>query len=263
MIGLMMIREEQDMLNEALNNHSRFCDSIFVLDGTKGEGKKVSEEICRSYEVVKEYWQDEQAGLPLPLRDGARQFLLDMARKKFGTGNWCAILHGDEIWAMDPYKTIQPVYQENVGIAIHLYHFIPHISQKEEWNYGHGVSIESLCKWYMFPPIWEFRLFRDSGKFDYPTTKHSITIPPDLPTRESNIVVKQYNYRTPEQAHRRALQRKQANWQQRHYEHLLDGTDSFFIATLAAPGRVWGAQVPPGGGEARSVLNYPLPVWND
>ena len=154
-----------------------------------------------------------------------------------------------------------PAQPDLHGIAVNLYHFFPHISQRDTWSFHAGDSIEALAQWYMLPPIPEHRLFWDSGSYDYVCDAHSRTIPSGMPWRQSNIVLKQYNYRTPEQAHRRAVERKRQYWQENQYQHLLDGPAGFFVNTLAQHGMRWAHAVPVGGGRASNVSADPLPAW--
>lgn len=260
MIGILMIRDEQDVLEEALQNHTKFCDVIFVLDGTDGENKRISEEICRSFSKVHGYWTDDDTGYAKPLRDGARQFLLERARGKFGANNWYVILHGDEIWGQDPRYFVDSKPSEMDGISVDLYHFFPHDSERNSWDFKEGISsIETISKWYMSPPITEHRLFYDSGEKNFTISRHSRVIPDEVQLYHSGIVVKQYNYRSPQQAHKRAMQRRDSRWQYNHYQHLLDGPDSFFIETLVSDNYQWAAMVPIGDGEAKNVVNHPLP----
>jgi len=259
LIGLMMIRDEEDMLAEALRNHVRFCDAILVLDGTRGAAQKTSRDLCCAFDEVAGYWTDAETGYRLPVRDGARQFLVERARERFGVNNWYAILHGDEIWGEDPRPLLDPEDSSARGIAVDSYHFFPHVSQRDTWSFDPGVSIEALAQWYMLPSIDEHRLFRDTGSHDYVVETHLRTVPPDIPCSRRSIAVKQYNYRSPEQAHRRAVARKQEGWQTNHYQHLLDGPEAFFVATLGLPGLTWAGAVPPGGGRATNVQRNPLP----
>lgn len=261
-IGLMMICDEEDVLTEVLNNHIRFCSAIFVLDGTQGQNQKISKDICMSYPQVVEYWRDDETGLPMPLRDDSRQFLLERARKKFDTMNWYAILHGDEIWAQDPRPFLDKRKSGFSAITVRLYHFFPHVSQRETWRFGYDVSIESLATWYMLPSIVENRLFWDTGKIDYDVQRHSRVVPVGLNTWHSDLVVKQYNYRTPQQARKRAIQRKENNWQKSHYQHLLVDDGGFFVESLALPNRIWSTSVPAGQGAGTNVMENPLPTWS-
>jgi hypothetical protein len=263
MIGLLMIRHEADMLAEALTNHSRFCDAIFVLDGTEGPEQSVSEEICRSFNSVKEYWTDAQTGYPFPLRDGARRFLLERSRARDGNGNWHAVLHGDEIWSTDPRLVLNDRPEGKDGIGVYLYHFFPHVSQSKNWSYvPYTGSIEACARYYMLPGIIEERLFLDSGACHYEAGRHSKVIPVGLEKWQSEIAVKQYNYRTPEQAHRRALSRRDSLWQSNHYQHLVDSAEAFFIETLASDVHKWASQVPLSKGDVTNIDIAPLPILN-
>ncbi len=261
LIGLMIIRDEEDMLAEALRNHARFCQTIFVLDGTTGDGQRTSQAICESVPQVLEYWQDHETGYTVPLRDGARQFLLDRARERFGCAWWYAILHGDEIWGEDPRPYLERGTFNHNAVMVDLYHFFPHTSDRHTWRYAQGDSIEDVCTWYMLPPIPENRLFWDSGAHAYEVGRHSLTIPVGLESSPSHLVVKQYNYRTPEQAHRRAVHRRRAMWQSNHYEHLLEGPAGFFVESLGEGGLKWGWSVPTGGGQPTNIVCNPLPTW--
>jgi calcineurin-like phosphoesterase family protein len=95
-IGLMLIRNENDILREVLAEHFKFSDHIFVLDGTT-EDSKLSKEICQSFENISHYTENQlPSHYPHPIRDGCRQFLVERAREKFGAQGWFVILHGDD-----------------------------------------------------------------------------------------------------------------------------------------------------------------------
>lgn len=267
LIGLLMIRDEEDVLAETLRNHVRFCDAIFVLDGSEGAAQRATERIVSSCPAVREYWRDGDLGLPLPLRDGARQFLLERARDRFGRGNWYAILHGDELWGDDPRPYVSAMPADCDAMAVRLYHFFPHPSQRATWNYGtddaSAVAIEDLAVWYMLPPIGEHRVFWDAGHADFDAARHSCTVPQGLRPWQSECVVKQYNYRSPARAVTRARQRARDAWQRNHYQHLLAGADGFFRETLEMPDAHWAASVPLGTGVATNTGVRPLPVWRN
>jgi len=251
-----MIRDEQDMLREALDNHTKFCDLIFVLDGTEGPDGELSESICRSYSQVVGYWRDRDTGYD-KIVCGSRQFLLERARETVGLNHWCVILHGDEIWGTSPLDLMTPT-NEPLAYRVRFYHFFPHVSQRESWDFGEK-TIEECSKWYMLPATLEKRVFFDIG-LDYNPNLHLNPFPIDVDVRQSELVVKSYNYRTPEQAHKRAVSRKETGWQTNHYAHLLAGPDEFFVASLAQDGMKWSGWSKPGEGEAVNTDDVPLPM---
>ena len=262
MIGLMMIRDETDVLEETLRNHTKFCYSILVLDGTEGDQQKLSEDIARSFPQVAGYWRDQDTGLDRPLRDGARQFLLAISRVRWGFRNWHAVLHGDEIWTSDPRNHIVDMPAGAHGGVVALYHFFPHVSERSTWSFQPGISsIESTSRHYMLPPVREERLFFDAGIYDYEVDRHSKVIPPGIRSVDLNIKVKQFNYRQPSQAVDRALSRASNEWQRNHYQHLVEGgNESFFRESLDDAVHRWAASVPIGSGSVRRIEAGDFPV---
>ena len=207
LIGLMMIRNEHDVLAEALRNHSCFCRAIYVLDGSRGEAQIATREICERFPKVEGYWHDDETGYEQPLRDGARQLLLERAREAHGLNNWFALLHGDELWGEDPRPKLE-IPDRPCAVLTQLYHFFPHSSDRDSWSFPGNGAIEATARWYMMPPGKEHRLFFDTGEHNYEVTQHSRTIPPGIPETTLPIAIKHYSYRTPEQAYQRARERK-------------------------------------------------------
>jgi hypothetical protein len=255
MIGLMLIKDEQDMLAETLRNHTRFCNHIFVLDGTIGDGQAESEAICRSFPQVEDYRRDTDVGVR-QARDGIRQHLLSRARERYGTGQWYALLHGDEIWASDPRPEIAT--HADTGLQVQFYHFFPHASQAGAWDMT--LSVEARHSWYMLPWTPEARLFQDTGR-DFDVDQHSRTLPRGMRTVQTSLVVKSYNYRSPAQAHCRAVSRARHHWQTNHYTHLIHSSDRFFVDSLAQDGMKWSGWSKPGEGLATNLDENPLPEW--
>ena len=100
-IGLLLTRNEEDVIAEVMDVNKRYFDRILVLDGSDDR----TEEIVRSYDCVKYFLKDSEIIDKLPNRkfeDGARQFLLEKAQEMFPVEGWFTLLHGDEIWHDDP-----------------------------------------------------------------------------------------------------------------------------------------------------------------
>src|SRR5512135_1643452 len=95
-IGLMITRDEEDVIEEVMEVNKKYFDKIFVLDGSSDR----TEEILRSYDCVKYLLKDTEIIDKLPKRkfeDGARQFLLEKAQEMYPAEGWFTLLHGDEI----------------------------------------------------------------------------------------------------------------------------------------------------------------------
>lgn len=239
MIGIMMIRNENDMLRETLTNLTKVYDRIFVLDGTMPEeeflkGKKIMEE----FQEVKFILRDADTAGPFPIRDGARKYLMEEVRKRYGVNNWVGILHGDEMYSKDPrplLKEINP-YRTPV-VMIRLCHFFLHSNDGPKWEVLKEKPVEERVTHYMWPGTPEDRFFYDFGKTNYEPSRHSLVVPyPQVYVSRKMIndfIIKQYNYRTPEQMAERASQRIKSSWQSNHYQHIykegLCFTDSLHI----------------------------------
>ncbi len=81
MIGIMMIRNENDILEENLKNLINIYDRIFVLDGTEPEDEFYRcKAILKKFEEVKLIIRDKDTDGPFPIKDGARYYLLNHVR---------------------------------------------------------------------------------------------------------------------------------------------------------------------------------------
>jgi hypothetical protein len=190
------------------------------------------------FEEVKAVIRDSDTKGPFPIRDGARFYLLEEVRKRYGVNNWIGVLHGDEMYTRDPrpfLKMINPYLMPVV--MVRLCHFFLHTTDRGKWSDIAGEPVEDRVTHYMWPGDWEKRFFYDTGKFQYDPACHGLVVPYASAFRKSldNFVIKQYNYRTPEQMHARAAQRIGSNWQKNHYEHIKEES-LFFVDSLHVPG---------------------------
>ena len=82
--------------------------------------------------------------------------------------------------------------------------------------------------------FWTFR----SGTEDYLPERHSLVVPYNAHFNRADVsdfIIKQYNYRSPKQMHKRARQRISSKWQSNHYQHIVR-EKLFFIESLHVPG---------------------------
>jgi len=273
MIGIMMTRNENDILKETLNNITPIYDRIFVLDGTEPEEEfSLARRILEQFEEVKVILRDADTSGPFPIRDGARQYLLQKVRETYGVNNWIGVLHGDELYTQDPRPiltntnpSISPVVQAR------LCHFFLHKDDQANWDHIRSLPVEARLTHYMWPGTPEDRFFFDDGRVNYDPSRHSLVVPYDRSRTRillDAFVIKQYNYRTPEQALRRAKQRIATAWQRNHYQHIAE-EKAVFVHSLHVPGyepcghdnvnkknrRDWS--------KVRSTRKFPLPSLNN
>ncbi len=237
LIGLLMIRDEADVLPEMLAEATRWFDRILVLDGTTVQRTETDAILAATPEVVFVVRDDQ---VPQPVRDGARQHLLDEARHRFGVDNWIGVLHGDELIERDPRPLLASRHPSlDPSIRIRLVHTFLHVDDKEDWDERSRLPVRERLSHCMWPGVPEARFFFDRGDRDYEVGRHSKVVPSSLragPLVDGFTVV-QYNERTPGQVLARARQRAESRWQDGHYGRFTgaaDGDESAFVATLDA-----------------------------
>jgi hypothetical protein len=166
-IGLMLINQEDDILDWALQHHAKMCDWIYVLDGT--EPNTTSHALCQRYGVAG-YLTDAEVGGPKVC--GMRQHIHQMAVNAHGPDNWFLILHADERWPFDP-RDVPVAYPDYDGFGFRLPFYVP----RDPWDDSRGVD---QLHW-RFEPGWpEFRMFHGSPNVAYDRMQYMNTQPSGL-----------------------------------------------------------------------------------
>ena len=249
LVGLMMLRDEDDVLEEVLASAVRWFDRILVLDGTRDPARRERTEaiLAARPEVVHVARDDDVAarrGRPGPVRDGARQLLLDEARRRYGADRWIGVLHGDEFVDRDPRPLLaarRPLLDPTVRVR--LVHGFLHVDDRREWAASPDAwsrrPVRERIRHVMWPGVPETRFFFDRGTRDYALDHHSKVVPTSFRAGplEDGFCVVQYNERSPAQAVERARARSATGWQHAHYQRFLDPLDDVFVDSLDRPGR--------------------------
>jgi hypothetical protein len=237
LIGLLLVKNEADVLEEMLCNARRWFDRILVLDGTT-EHRAETEEILASFPEIVFVARDEDMPGTTPTRDGARQYLLDEARRRYGVDNWIGVLHADEFMEQDPrpmlasrHPTLDP------SIRVRLVHTFLHTDDAQDWEERSRLGVRDRLRFCMWPGVPEARFFFDAGDRNYEIDRHSKVIPHSFrpgPLIDGYTIV-QFNERTPDQVVARARQRMADGWQTGHYARFDDLSTSAFTDTLDTP----------------------------
>jgi hypothetical protein len=242
LIGMMMIRNENDILQDTLCHLTTFYDRILVLDGTVPEAAHATcRKILERFEEVRWIVRDKDTPGPFPIRDGARQYLLDKVRAWYGVDNWIGILHADEFYTKDPRPFLHRIDPcQTPVVTVRLCHFFLHTDDRCNWPAIQQLPVEKRVTHYMWPGTPEDRFFYDNGKADYQPSRHSLVVPrayapAECRTMLDPFVVKQYNYRSPVQMRERAHQRVRSEWQCNHYRHITE-RKLYFVDSLHVPG---------------------------
>lgn len=215
-VGLLMIRDEDDILEEVLATHCRIVDAFYVLDGS--EPNERSEAICRSFRRCYGYWRD--ADLPADYgpqpRDGWRQYIYERAAAEHGVDNWFLLLHGDEVWTCDPREVVKE-HPDAQGFGFRLPLYFPHVD--DGWR-DDVPPLEQL-RWSLAPGWPEFRMFRGRDDVRYDVRQHSNVAPVGIDKiRMLPQEIRHYPFRAPVHQVERADRHAITNFDPANYDHI-------------------------------------------
>lgn len=235
LIGLMMIRDEADIVEASLRAACRWFDRILVLDGTTDpEQRRRTDEVLDARPEVVFVARDED--LPgSQTRDGARQYLLEEARRRYGVENWIGVLHADECIDQDPRPVLAAHHPAlDPSIRVRLVHAFLHADDEQRWPELAALPVRDRIRHVMWPGVPESRFFFDTGDRDYEVGRHAKVIPRSFragPLVDGFVIV-QYNERSPDQVMTRARQRAADGWQVGHYARFLGDDPEVFTTSL-------------------------------
>lgn len=173
-IGLMVTRDEEDVIAEVMEANKKYFDKILVLDGSSDR----TEEIIRSYDCVKYFLKDREIIGRLPGRkfeDGARQFLLEKAQEMYPVEGWFTLLHGDEIWHDNPNLIAEEAEKARAEkVNWYVMNFFLHTTDKGK-ELEAVKSVQERVLWYC-PGFLEIRQFKNKPGIRYDLSqRHDVT----------------------------------------------------------------------------------------
>jgi len=226
-IGILVTRNEEDIIAEVMEEYSKHFDAIYCLDSSDDR----TPEIISSFKVVKWIVKDKDLGIPsAQLKDGKRQFLLSKTQDDFGYEGWIFSIQGDEIFYGDIEKIVVFAENEKANVINCLpAHFVIHPSEKDIIE-GEDtkIPIQQRRLWY-FLALCENAGFKNQAGLYYNLFEHMRTIPhgfQPMRTCSKVIIRRHYNMRSIKQIKDRIEDRVSSGWQP-NYKHI---KDNFFIS---------------------------------
>jgi len=229
-IGLMLTRNEEDVIDEVMAVNKKYFDKILVLDGSDDR----TEEIVRSYDCVKYFLKDKEIQDRLPNRkfeDGARQFLLEKAQELYPVEGWFTLLHGDEIWHDDPNWVASEAEKARAEkVNWYVMNFFLHPSDKER-DLEAIKSVQERVHWYC-PGYLEIRQFRNKPGIYYDLGQRNNTLPHGIGWQiyKHFPVYKHYPYRSVSQMMKKKEQHQQSGFSVSYQK--LQSADDCFVEIL-------------------------------
>jgi hypothetical protein len=216
-IGLLLTKNEGDILEETLEFNKRYFDKIYVLDGSND----ASIDILAKYEKegLCKVWRAEEI-YPGGVEDYCREFIMHKAQEDYGYEGWFTILCGDEIYHDSPLKIALQAERNKCEFTVwYTMNFFLHLEDYEK-DWPENTLWQNRIRWYS-PGGLEGRQFKNkphlywtkNGKLIM--TMGKTALPNGLKWYKVHPkygIYKHYNFRTPEQIRKRALDRVSTNY---------------------------------------------------
>ena len=215
--SLCIVKNEDDVIEEALVKASTWSDFIYVFDNGSSDTtwSKVNS-LSQKYQQIIPYKQDD-----CEWSDSLRGQIFNHYRNNFKSGDWIARLDSDEIYIDNPKLFLGKVPEKYsiVCAAMFTYYFTDKDWEKYQQNpdlYSDNVSVEEKCKYYR-NDLSEIRFFRYKDSLIWPDKSKCILRSDykDWPTGlkgdafPTRIWLKNYRYRSPQQIQKRIDLRRQ------------------------------------------------------
>lgn len=214
MIGLMLSKDDGDIIAEVMESYHRQLDIIYCIDASSDN----SLAIIKSVSKVKYAVHESELGIDgSMLKDGIRQLLLSRIQDDCGYDGWIFPIHSDEIYHGNLTNLIEAAQSEGANVVnTMIAHFVLHPS--ENGGYDSEDETESITerrKWYFLGQC-EICGFKNQQGIYYNFFEHMRVLPHGIhPVKTCSRVIirKHYNCRNPQQLTDRITDRLARNWQ--------------------------------------------------
>jgi len=145
--GILIVKDEGEMLTKWLDTHLQDFDSIVCVDGSESNETR---RLLQGYPRI-EYVHENELQLRQYTDTEIRQAALDLLTSKHGYGYWITMCHCDEFYYHDPKKIVQLAEDENVdGIYWFALHVLPHPSEFDAFKANTALPATTLFHHYHY-----------------------------------------------------------------------------------------------------------------
>ena len=198
--AILLVKDEADIIGAALQSASEWADGIFVLDNGSSDG---TWELLQSMQSnVIHPWRQEFA----PYRRSLRADIFNHFRHHASTGDWWCNMDADEFYVDDPRQflaSVAPRY--HVVFKKSIDYRLTREDVTENHFSGRFEDDRAILR-YVEPRCWtEMRFFRHRERLQWHSSGPRVS---NLPRRvglhyPTPILVRHYQYRSPDQIQRR------------------------------------------------------------
>jgi len=215
--GMCLIKNESDVICEAIRAAINWCDFIYVYDNGSDDGtwEKLQELATECSQIVL-YKQDGK-----PFSDGLRAEIYNNYRARSSPGDWWCRLDADEFYIDDPrvfLAKVPPEYKAvmSASFSYYLTDQDAALYRQTPSLYADDVPVEQKCRYYL--NHWsEIRFFRYAPDLEWKSGGWPAAIL-QAAVYDVRIWVKHFAYRSPQQIEKR-LQTRQSAISQGEFIH--------------------------------------------
>jgi hypothetical protein len=209
--GVLVLRDEADMIAELLGHLLTWVDSLGVYDtgSTDGTWEFVQAAAARDRRVI------VLGHETVPYDNGLRAMAFERARSRYRNGDWVARLDADEFYHVPPPRFVEERLARGHGrLFAQMYDFLITHEEARAWDEGResladrARPIESRRRRYLVQEFPEPRLFRYRRTMRWPATSYVPLC--GGPVARARIPVRHYRWRDPVQAAARCALRSAA-----------------------------------------------------
>ena len=203
--GLMVIRDEDDIIAESVASLLEWIDGVYILDLGSTD---------MTWEIVNDFARRDQRVVPFKscsyrFDDSIRGYIFNSFRSRFRDGDWIVRTDADEIYHLNPRRFLEERVQHYES-CVYLAWYYFRLTTMDVEAYESGVvplakdrlrSITDRRRFYKIPDYAEPRMFRYRSSMKWPASR-TIPFNAGCPARE-RIPIRHYPHRDPEQMRKR------------------------------------------------------------
>jgi hypothetical protein len=181
-LGLMLTRDDIDMLDDWLTIHKKYFDKIFCLDGSL-EFKIESKNILLKHNVI--YLHDHEYPNLIKNDHSLRKLVFEKIKYFIKSENkldefdyWIVLIHPDEFYLFNIKNIINLAYTKKSNLI--KFNSCPNAPQKREVNEWKNKKTYKIFKHFLFPGHIEDRIFKYNENLYYDNITHSNVLPHEL-----------------------------------------------------------------------------------
>ncbi len=192
--GIMVVKNEADIVGHALEAACDWCDEIYVLDNgsTDGTWHRV-QELSKTVPKIIPFEQTDE-----PFFESIRAKVFKKYRRRAAEGDWWCRLDADEIYVQSPKTFLARVTRHEVVWAIHLQYYLTKedvaLFERCPATLDESLPLSARYKWYKANST-EPRFFRHRNRLHWDDgaawPKHLGRVFPE------RILLRHYKFRSP------------------------------------------------------------------